>query len=502
MPNNEFGDFQTPIELARQCVATLSIPEGSRILEPTCGAGTFLRAAAEVAPCSQRIGWELQERHLSSARQWGVARRSNVFTENPADISWSSSGPLFIVGNPPWVTSAQLRSLDSSNVPPKSNIHRARGMDALLGSSNFDVAEFVLLKMLTSLPHESLTLGMLCKTHVARRVLAFAAEQGLPVRSTSLFMIDARRWFGAAVEACWLTMDIEPGCRTSYVAQVYEDVFAPEALPVRTFGVIDGKLVSHVSDYRKHRHADGVCPYQWRSGLKHDAADVFELRATPAPTTRHGQAVVVEDDYLFPLLKSTDVFRGKHRTLARYVIVPQRSYGDDTSGLQQAAPKLWRYLQRNAARLDERKSSIYRNRPRFSVFGHGDYTYTPYKVAVSGLHKQPAFRLIGPLAGKPVVLDDTCYFLPFDDASEACVVAAVLAGTSCQELLNAIVFWDAKRPLTKKILSRINVRALVTDVGQVLNDAEQVANEASAPFCPAAAARVIASLTQQRTAAA
>lgn len=386
--------------------------------------------------------------------------------------------------------------------PTKKQHSSGTGMDALLGSSNFDVAEFVLLKMLTSLAHEPLTLGMLCKTHVARRVLAFTADQGLPVRNTNLFMIDAKRWFGAAVDACQLTIDIEPSCQASYIAHVCEDVFAPEALPMRAFGVIDGKLVSHVADYRKHRHADGACPYQWRSGLKHDAADVFELRATPAPTTGDGQTVTVEDDYLFPLLKSTDVFRGKHRTLARYVIVPQRSYGDDTSGLQQAAPKLWKYLQRNAARLDGRKSSIYRNRPRFSVFGHGNYTYAPYKVAVSGLHKQPAFRLIGPLARKPVVLDDTCYFLPFDDASEACVVAAVLAGAPCQELLNAIVFWDAKRPLTKKVLSRINVGALIADVGQVLDSAEQVANQASVPFCPAAATRVIATLTQQRTAAA
>lgn len=48
----EFGDFQTPLALARE-VCRLLKTQGVRadvIVEPTCGLGTFLQAAAECYP--------------------------------------------------------------------------------------------------------------------------------------------------------------------------------------------------------------------------------------------------------------------------------------------------------------------------------------------------------------------------------------------------------------------------------------------------------------------
>lgn len=50
---------------------------------------------------------------------------------------------------------------------------------------------------------------------------------------------------------------------------------------------------------------------------------------------------------------------------------------------------------------------IYRGKPRFSVFGVGDYTFAPWKVAVSGFYQVPRFVKVGPMGGKPVVFDDT-----------------------------------------------------------------------------------------------
>ncbi|PRY44326.1 hypothetical protein LY71_1164 [Geodermatophilus tzadiensis] len=168
----------------------------------------------------------------------------------------------------------------------------------------------------------------------------------------------------------------------------------------------------------------------------------------------------LEPAYVFPFLKSTDLFRGRHDTLSKWVIVPQTTFGAETASLAHIAPNLWQYLNANADLLDGRKSSIYRNRPRFSVFGHGPYTYAPYKVAISGLHKKPVFRLVAPLNGQPVVLDDTCYFLPFEDATEALITWAVLSSPACEDLVESLVFWDAKRPITKKLLSRIDVNLL------------------------------------------
>lgn len=477
MPNNEFGDFQTPPQLAQLCLERLRIPARARVLEPTCGLGSFLQAASQVVPDSERQGVEIQPEHAAVAQAYGRVLAGNIFHIRLAEeLAWQTGGPLFIIGNPPWVTSSELNRMDSTNLPKKENFKGARGLDALLGSSNFDVCEYIILKLLDEFRKEPFTLGMLCKTQVARNVIEYAASAGYPLSGSAVYRINAMEWFNAAVDACWFVVHSDPANARDYTAAIHDNITASDSMSVR-FGVVDGRLVSDVDRYAALRGADGKCPFEWRSGLKHDAAAVFELTATPAPLTRDGVALDVESQYLFPFLKSTDVFRGRHAALSRWVVVPQMTFGENTAHLKHSAPKLWAYLDSHGSLLDNRKSSIYRNRPRFSVFGHGDYTFAPYKVAVSGLHKEPVFRLVGPIDGKPVVLDDTCYFLPFQDGREAATVWALLNSEPCRDLIESLVFWDSKRPLTKKLLARIDLNLLPVDRGSVLNAARMEADE-------------------------
>ena len=485
MPNNEFGDFQTPLDLALQCLRVVGLPKAARVLEPTCGTGSFLRAASILSPDSERIGIELQQSHAASASEWGTVLCQNIFSMQPdRQLRWQSDGPLFIVGNPPWVTSAELNRMDSDNLPAKENFKKAKGLDAILGGANFDVCEYIILKMIDSYRAQPFTLGMLCKTHVARNVVLYAASAHWPVVSSAVYRIDAKKWFGAGVDACWFTIKIDSRCPADYTTPVYDDLFAPEAAPSSRFGIVDGQLVSDIDKYDGVKQADGHCPYEWRSGLKHDAAGVFELVATPEPATQSGHRLDLEPGYIYPFLKSTDIFRGRQQVLSKWVIVPQHSFNDDTTQLEYCAPKLWQYLLDNSSALDSRKSSIYRNRPRFSVFGHGPYTYAPFKVAVSGLHKEPVFRLVSPIEKQPVVLDDTCYFLPFTDPSAALAVTAMLNTEQCRDLIESLVFWDSKRPITKKLLARIDLGKLGCDEKQITNTATIEAKHLGITFDP------------------
>ncbi|WP_432561493.1 class I SAM-dependent methyltransferase [Kineococcus sp. SYSU DK003] len=360
--------------------------------------------------------------------------------------------------------------MDSGNVPAKENFKGAKGLDALLGGSNFDVCEYIILKVLRELSQTRVTLGMLCKTHVARNVIEHAWRTSIPVSKAALYEIDAMRWFGASVDACWFVVEVDTSVESrNYVADVFKSLDSDAKS--HSFGVVDGKWVSDVDAYTENAAADTKCTYEWRSGMKHDASAVFELVATPEPKSKTGQSVDVEEEFLYPLLKSTDIFRGRHEQLSKWVIVPQKKFGDETETLRKDAPRLWEYLDSHGPLLDGRKSSIYRNRPRFSVFGHGDYTYAPYKVAVSGLHKEPVFRLVGPMAEKPVVLDDTCYFLPFQDPAEAALVWALLSSDQGQAFIESLVFWDSKRPITKKLLARLDVWRLAADRQAVLHAA-------------------------------
>ncbi|HUG92139.1 MAG TPA: hypothetical protein VML55_14965, partial [Planctomycetaceae bacterium] len=135
------------------------------------------------------------------------------------------------------------------------------------------------------------------------------------------------------------------------------------------------------------------------------------------------------------------------------------------SRIRQSAPKTWAYLERHADALDRRASSIYRNRPRFAMFGIGEYTFAPWKVAISGLHKKLAFAVVGPQAGKPVVLDDTCAFLPCGSADEAEFVRELLGAQDTQAFYSSQVFWDAKRPITTEILNQLDLHRLTASEG-------------------------------------
>jgi len=466
--NDDLGDFQTPPELVTAVLDCLYRDGKSwdRILEPTCGAGHFISGLVRHHnPPTEIIGLELQHGYASQAAQLtaadsGIAvsvRQANVFSLHLGrDLTWQTSGPLLVVGNPPWITNSELSALGSGNLPMKRNLKGLRGLDARTGSANFDIAEYIWLKLIEELQGETPTIALLCKTSVARNVIQFASSSGLPIRHASLHRIDASRSFGVSADACLFRVDIgEPLMR--YLVPVYPNLSA--TMPQTTIRAEKGTLIADAESYRRASFADGRCPLEWRQGLKHDASSVMELNRDAGGHlfNKHGDCVDVEPDYIFPLLKSSDLFRGDVPNSGRAVIVPQRNLKEDASILRDVAPRLWTYLSSHIAAFERRKSSIYRSDSPFSIFGVGDYSFAPFKVAVSGLHKEPRFRAFGMVENRPVMLDDTCYFIPCASARQAAVIASVLNSDISRDLLNGITFWDAKRPLTKKVLQRIDL---------------------------------------------
>ena len=145
----------------------------------------------------------------------------------------------------------------------------------------------------------------------------------------------------------------------------------------------------------------------------------------------------------------------------RAVLVVQQRIGEDTAHLAGGAPRLWRYLTAHSSSFTKRQSSIYRGGPAFAMFGVGPYSFAPFKVATGGLNKQPHFQAIGPKAGKPVMLDDTCYFLPCPSASETAILTALCNDPITIAFLRAASFQSAKRPVTKALLDRIDFLAIL-----------------------------------------
>ncbi len=473
----EFGDFQTPNPLASlviQVVSELGIVPRA-VIEPTCGQGAFLLAAAKAFPGAQRfVGVDINQRHLDVLQ----ARIAAEDIQAPIEIlcadffslDWRAilrdlAEPILIIGNPPWVTNAELGALQSANLPQKSNRQGHRGIEALTGKSNFDISEAMLLQYLEWLQASRGTIAVLCKTAVARKVLFYAWRHRYPVTAARLYGIDAARHFNASVDACLFVVHLnqEAGAQN---CDVFEGIGQPA--PTQAIGYLDGQVIADVALYERWRHLRGVdSVYQWRSGIKHDCAQVMELeRSAVGFRNGYGASVPIEATYVYPMFKSSDIANGLVQKRRRYMLVTQALIGDDTSHIAQDAPKTWQYLQDNAAVFSRRSSSIYKNRPLFSVFGVGPYTFAPWKVAISGFYKSLSFRVVGPIEDRPAVFDDTIYFLACWSEQEAEFVAQLLDSQPAQEFFRSMIFWSDKRPITVNILKRLNLAALARLLGR------------------------------------
>lgn len=415
------------------------------VIEPTCGAGAFLQAAAATFPHAQQFfGIEIQRdrygddlARLTSADARIHIRYGDAYAFDFRALAPSEDAEIAVIGNPPWMTTAALGSLTEPALqPPRSNPKKLSGLAARTGAANFDVAEFLILKLLRDLRERRVTFGLLIKENVARNVLDAAADMGVPIASAEIVRIDARRWFGASVDACAFL------CTTGVSAQ-------PLRVPVRA--AFDTPLQA---TYVPNAGRDSIGASRWRQGIKHDAADVFEVVRDGAIWRNGlGAVVTIEAAHLYPLCKARELHAGA--APAHALVVPQKRLGERTEALAGTAPLLWAYLHAHAARLAARKSSIYRGQPPFATFGIGPYSFASWKVAVAGFYHTPRFRVLGPVDGRPTMVGDTAYFVPFDDESAARAFAQRCAMPEIRDALAARIV-RGKRPITKRLLDAID----------------------------------------------
>lgn len=470
----EFGDFQTPSALAREVAEFLrsSGETADAVVEPTCGRGSFINAAIAVFPRAKAIyGLDINPQYVKAATEAaprGSERKVHLECRNFFEVDWTEffstlAGNVLVIGNPPWVTNSALGTTGSNNLPEKTNFQGHNGFAAKTGKANFDISEWMLIRILEAMHQRAGCVAILCKTSTARKTLRHAWLNRFNVGRCSLHLIDAQRHFEASVDACLLI--VHTGIlEFAATACVYPDLSFNGR--ITTIGLAGKELVADTDEYLRLRDIDGIPHYPWRSGVKHDAAGIMEFRRGNGHFTngRH-EKCQLEATYLFPLLKSSDIANGRMAP-DRYVLVTQRKPSDDTEEVKKRAPKTWAYLTAHAEALDQRRSIIYKERPRFSVFGVGDYTFSPWKVAISGLYKNCRFEVVGERDGKPIVLDDTCYFIPCVSEKEARFVCDLLNSDVCQRFLRSLVFFDAKRPITIDVLNRIDLKRVAEHVNK------------------------------------
>ncbi|MBW4655706.1 MAG: SAM-dependent methyltransferase [Kaiparowitsia implicata GSE-PSE-MK54-09C] len=476
----QFGDFQTPDNLAIAVVQTLRInhqisPEF--IIEPSCGKGAFIRAGLSAFEKSKIIGLDINKEYVKEAKlsvsEYSNAENLTVYESDFFDTDWKDfisnlSGYILVIGNPPWVTSSELSILNSQNIPSKSNFQNRRGIEAITGSGNFDISEWMLLQYVEWLSKKEGTIAVLCKYSVARKVVRQVKRKSGNRFSAHIYLIDAKVHFGASVEACLfiLSTDVDDDLD----CKVYENLQSRKASYL--IGERDGLILRNTVKYENLKHLAGQdLRYVWRSGIKHDCSKVMELEQVHNALFLNGMGkkYSLEESYLYPLLKSSDIGNGRTSDYRKLILVTQKLVGGDTSFIQDKAPKTWQYLLEHDEYLKNRKSSIYKNKPPYSIFGVGSYSFQNWKIAISGLYKQLNFCLIGPLGRKPVMFDDTVNFLSFETEEEAKFIFKLVTSSPSLEFFDSMIFWDEKRPITVEILRRLSLKAVAKELGVVEN---------------------------------
>lgn len=464
----EYGDFQTPIELANQVCHKLSElnVNPDLIIEPTCGTGNFIKASLETFSSAQKIiGIDINpiylqqiktNKHIHTSKT--TIKQGNFFTFDCRFLTDKFRDNILVIGNFPWVTNSHQGKINATNLPYKSNFQNHSGLDAITGKSNFDISEWMLIKTVDWLHKYNSCLAMICKTSVARKLLNHMHSQQLNLSYCATYKIDAKKYFQANVEACLLYCKFDSGSQ-KYFCDVFQHL---DDLKYQRIGYYKKTLVRDLKSFQKISCLfDERTLLKWRSGIKHDCSKIMELSKVDNRLFNGlGEIVDIENKFLFPLLKGSDIANGHTTHTNKYVLVTQKNIGESTGVIKNDAPKTWEYLENNCQYLDARKSKIYQNKPRFSIFGVGQYSFNNWKIAICGLYKKLDFQLIGEIDYRPVMVDDTVYFLSFEKEEEARKTYKLLTTQTATDFYSSMIFWDDKRPIKTKILNSLNLKAL------------------------------------------
>ncbi|WP_440953577.1 hypothetical protein [Methanococcoides sp. FTZ1] len=476
--SKEFGDFQTSLPFAENVCRLLKSmglnPE--IVIEPTCGEGNFILAALKTFTGIKELSAIDIQKHYVEASQEKIKNLYGMSDNDTPHISivqddifihkfdskiFDKDKEILLVGNPPWVTNSDL---GGKNLPKKSNFKKNNGLAAITGKANFDISEYILLHLLKTFKGLNGHLAFLCKTQVARNIVQFLPATILTASEVKMYLFNSKKEFNVNVDACLFVCKLNHGLQDSQ-CKVY-DIDNPE-IELYTFGWIEDKFVSNIAKYEKTQEIDGISPFVWRSGIKHDCSKVMELEGCSNGCFKNklGETFELEKDIVYPFLKSSNLRKLIVFDAPKNLIVTQKKPGEDTTYIANKYPKIWSYLKSHKTYFDKRKSIIYRNNPDFSIFGIGDYSFKPYKIAISGLYKEPIFSLLVPNNNKVLMVDDSCYFIGFDNIKYALITLATLNSEVVREFLGSIAFIDAKRPYTKDILMKIDILKAVKKVG-------------------------------------
>jgi len=457
---HDLGEYFTPYWLAERTIEMSGFRGDlkSVLLDPGCGSGVFLLAAAEMKYQANKdkspeevmkgilrtvVGCDINPLCVLTARlnlvcwlafKFGLplpdvkinALHYDTVFKRPASEQFDDidsilpDGCDYLVGNPPWISwnslPGEYRKQIERELLPGYALFDFHGQEAQLGHSNDDY--LVTFTQVTI--HRYLKEGGLCSFIIKQPLLTNVSGKTFRrfsvrhvrenVRLGVKEVADLRKVnpFGIGNETAIIVL--KRGDKTVY------------PVPYETWSKSDGEIVVEkgeakpsidrditsswvvlTPDLKETEFMEGNCIYEIRHGLKHDVADVLSVR----PLERNGDRLVVqrnsEDDKetyeieakaVYPFLQPRHISAWKIEGYT-YAIIPQRKAGENNEErLARTLPLTYKYLERFKDRFMARKSRIFTQKPFYGLFGLGAYTWKPYKVCWCGLGFKPEFVVL------------------------------------------------------------------------------------------------------------
>ena len=151
----------------------------------------------------------------------------------------------------------------------------------------------------------------------------------------------------------------------------------------------------------------------------------------------------IETDLIYPLIKPRDTKRWGIETY-QYMIVPHQKAGENNeSFLRTELPKSYAFLNSFKTELATRKSKWFYggDKPFYSLFGIGKYTFENYKVVWCCMSYKPDFSVVSKVKDehigiKTYIPDNTIGYLSVESADEAHYICSILNSDKIKALFS------------------------------------------------------------------
>jgi hypothetical protein len=470
------GAFFTPEAVADRLLDAAGYGgEPVRVVDPACGAGALLHAAArrmllrgrrarEVA--GALAGVDIDPRAVTAARE---VLRSLLDGHVPeivcADALASDAiapGQL-VVANPPWVRFADLPRAERERTAPlwrRYGLYNLGGQAARLGGGDKDLALLFTLVAADRYAVPSgrvavlITLEALKAKGAGEGFRRFMLPSGEPLAPVCAHDLTALRAFpGAVGKPAILVLERGRGLRWPIPFHRHARGGPAVVLPARPAGGRQGAPWQVGDAAALRRPEDGPPAYRARMGARVEPYGVYWLRILGRDRARGlvevenvpelGKREVprvrthIEETFLRPALRGRDVRQGCARPVLWALLVqdPVRRQPIAEADLRARAPRTYAYLKGFREILSTRGSRVVRELAErtafYAQYGIGEYTLAPHQVVWNRMGRE----LRAAASGAPVVATDTCCLIACDSAAEAKFLAALLGTRAVADAL-------------------------------------------------------------------